>query len=177
MGFVVGTPITDDGDIYKYTGEQQFANLCRGGNTLSGQHLAAVEAIIAFLSAEWSTERIAAMSDDTVTRAKPIAAHWVAWKILDGQGGRNANERQAALDKAAKHEKQFNELLAGDGTSARPGLVIRFSDTTATQVRKGLPIVVSQDYGSMFSRDGTSRPAQVGANEIAGFNLRVIEGQ
>lgn len=177
MGFVVGTPITDDGDIYKYTGEQQFANLCRGGNTLAAQHLAAVEAIIAFLSAEWSTERIAAMSDDTVTRAKPIAARWVAWTVLAGQGGRSANERQAALDKAAKHEKRFNELLAGDGTKENPGLVVKFSDTTAVQVRKGMPIVVNQDFGSMFRRDGASRPMQVGANEIAGFDLRVIEGK
>ena len=171
MGFAIDTPLTTDADLLKYAFEQQIANLLRAGNTYAELHKGAVNTLIAehLRPKGFNTAaKLAAIgnSDDF----KPALVYWVLSRIFSGQGGRNPGERDAALGKAAFYLGQYRESIAK--VAIDPG-------NTTVQHRRGLPVCVNVDEGSMFPAlgSGGERPRPIAADAINGFDDLVIEGR
>lgn len=167
MGFTADTAATVNGDLTKYAMEMQITNLLRGGATFDELHKGAVNDLIRRLRAQgYTTTQISGITN-TEDWKQPLVA-WVLSRIFAGQGGRNLAERDAALGKAAYYSAEYEKLIKSTA--------VVLADATVKQ-RRGLPVCVNVDYGTMFPSPGTSRPARVAESEIAGFDDLVIEGK
>lgn len=169
MGFSVDVPITGDSDLLKYAFEQQIANLLRSGNTYAELHKGAVNTLIAehLRPRGFNTAaKLAAIANQD--DFKPALTYWVLSRIFSGQGGRNPGERDQALGKAAFYLGQYRESI--QKIAIDPG------DTTVRQ-KRGLPVGVNVDSGSMFPAAGRARPAPIAGDAISGYDGLVIEGR
>lgn len=173
MGFVVGTAITDNDDLKKYVFEQQITNLLRGAETYTELHKGAVNTLIAeHLRPKGFTTAAKLSAIANADDFEPALTYWVAAAIFDGQGGRTPAEREAALGKAFHYRKLYRESLEK--------LVIDPGEASANwKQKRGLPVVVNVDEGSMYPALGGSsgRPTSIAKDEIDGYDDLVIEGK
>lgn len=172
MGFTEGSALTIDADLTKYHYEPQITNLQRGGVDFDDLHIGAVNTLIAeHLRPKGftTTAQLAAIAN--ASDFKPALTAWVLSKIFANQGARavRQTDREEALTKAQYYERKYEESLAK--------VVIDDGDSTFRQ-RRGLPMVVNVDAGSMYPALGSiDRPTSVARDEIEGYEDLVIEGK
>jgi len=159
MGFSSGSAATTDADLLRYFYEQQIEKLLRDSNTYTALHLGVVEEHIAWLRGQRGVDDASLITNDT--DHKPLLVAMVLEKIFAGLGRRESREKSS--------------YYAGKAAELRRTLPIVTADITHT--RRGLPVLVNIDAGSRFPRLGGRKGSQVARNEIAGFDLRVIEGE
>lgn len=177
MGFAEGVAITVNGDLTKYVFEQQLTNLLRGAQTFSDLHVGAVDTLIAeFLRPKGyvTSTQLAAITNTNDFR--PALCCWVVSRIFIGQAAsaRSEGERANALSKADFYRREYERL--------RAAVVIQDGKVRS---RRGLPLVVNVDGGSMYGAlggatrgaDGSARPTQTARGEIDGYDDLVIEGK
>lgn len=159
MALVSGSAVTVDSDLTKYFFEQQVSKLLASGESYTALHLGVLDEHIAWLKGERGVADASTITNNT--DHKPLLVAMVLEKIFAGLAPRGD-----ASDKAAYYAGKVVEL--------RRSLPI--STATATRTRRGLPVLVNVDRGSRFPAPGMCRPSQIAANEISGFDDRVIEG-
>lgn len=168
MGFAADTAATVDADLYKYTGEQQLANLQRG-NTWVELHKGAATELVTWLHGKgFSDAQISGITN--TTDFLPALAALVVSKIFCGQGGRDEGARQAALSKGQFYERRWLQL--------REAVVVMTSDGKKRSSR-GLPMVMNTDVGTVYPALGSPeryRGTAIGRDEISGFDRIVVEG-
>lgn len=167
MGFTADTAVSADSDLLKYAYEQQIANLQRGGNTFVELHKGATNDLIRRLRAQgFTTTQLSGATN--VEDWKPALVAWVLSKIFAGQGGRTPAERDQAVGKAAFYADQYERLLKSTA--------VVLADATVRQ-KRGLPICVNVDGGTMFPSRGSSGPTRIAGDKVTGFDELIVEGE